>query len=192
MRELAPDQPGPGGPAAVREQAAWQWVPRLLDADGTARAFTVTPERYSPAARADGESFSDYDGAGATVRFGDGTFGRRPMPGTTFRARYLAGGGADGNVAADTIVTVAPGDPANGLVWRCANPFPATGGADPETHAQIRDRAPQQIRSGLLTLTEPADYEHAALAFSPAGPATPAGPGGRSRPSAGQAAGSAP
>jgi hypothetical protein len=177
--ELAPTGPAPGGPAASGARATWQWVPRLIDADATARAFTITPERYSPAARADGLSFSDYDGDGATVRFGDGTFGRPPVPGTTFRARYLAGGGDVGNVAADTIVAVAPGDPANGMVWRCTNPFAATGGADAETHAQIRDRAPQQIRSGLLSLTGPADYEAAALLFSPVGTEfCPAGTGG--------------
>jgi hypothetical protein len=160
------------GPASW--QPTWEWVPRLIDADGTARAFTVTPERYSPVARADGLSFSDYDGDGTTVRFGDGTFGRPPAQGTTFRARYLAGGGDVGNVAADTIVAIAPGDAANGLVWRCTNPFAATGGAGAEVPAQIRGRAPLQLRTGVLSLTGPADYEAAALSFSPAGTGGPA------------------
>lgn len=164
VHELAADDFG-------SEQAAWQWAPRLLDADATARAFTVTPERYSPAAPADGLVFTDYDGDGATIRFGDGTFGRPPVPGATFRARYLAGGGEAGNIAADTIAVVAPGDPANNLVWRCTNPFPATGGADAETPAQIQDRVPQQAGSSLLSLAGPADYQQAALSFSPASPA---------------------
>ena len=151
-------------------EVAWQWVRRLLDADSTAPVFTITPERYSPVEAGADLSFYDYDGDGMTIRFGDGTFGRAPVPGTTFTARYLAGGGAAGNVAADTIVTVAPGqlDPP---IWRCTNPFPATGGADAETAAQIRDRAPQQFRAGLLSLTGPADYEAAALSFSPGGAA---------------------
>jgi hypothetical protein len=179
VREVAPAElatagPAPGGLAGSAAHATWRWVPRLIDAGETARAFTVTPERYSPAASADGASFSDYDGDGATVRFGDGAFGRPPTPGTTFRARYLAGGGEAGNVAADTIVAVAPGDPANGLVWRCTNPFPATGGAGAESHAQIRDRAPRQVRSGVLSLTGPADYQAAALSFSAAGAGGPA------------------
>ena len=165
----------PDGPAASGVRATWQWVPRLIDAGETARAFTITPERYSPAAPVDGMSFSDYDGDGATVRFGGGAFGRPPVPGATFRARYLAGGGEIGNVAAGTIVAVAPGDPANGLVWRCTNPFAATGGADPETHSQIRDRAPRQFGNGLLSLAGPADYQAAAQLFSLAGPASPAG-----------------
>jgi hypothetical protein len=169
LQELAAAGPTPGGPPPDGGRATWQWVSRLIDAAGTARAFTVTPERYSAAASADGLTLVDYDGDGVTVRFGDGTFGRPPVPGTTFRARYLAGGGEIGNVAADTIVAVAPGDPANGLVWRCTNPFAAAGGAEAETHAQIRDRAPQQAASGLLSLTGPADYEAAARLFSLAG-----------------------
>ena len=180
LHEVARTGPASGGPSPCGERATWRWVPRLVDADATARAFTVTPERYSPAASADGLTFFDYDGDGATIRFGDGSFGRPPAPGTTFRARYLAGGGEAGNVAADTIVAVAPGDPANGLVWRCANPFAATGGADAETPAQIRDRAPQVVRSGMLSLTGPADYEAAATLFSPVDtvlrPAAPPGP----------------
>ena len=126
-----------------------------------------------------GLTFRDYDGDGATIRFGDGTFGRSPLPGTTFRARYLAGGGEAGNVAADTIVTVAPGDPAYHLVLRCTNPFPAAGGADAETRPQVRDRAPRQISAGLLSLTGPADYQDAALSYTPAvvGGPGPAGTG---------------
>ena len=173
VRALAADLPGSaaGGPSPPSgdETVAWQWVPRLLDADSTAEVFTVTPERYSPVLLADDPSFYDYDGDGATIRFGDGTFGRPAVPGTTFRVRYLSGGGNVGNVAPDTIVTVAPGDPAISLVWRCTNPFAASGGADAETPAQIRDRAPQQIKAGLLTLTGPADYQAAALSFSPSG-----------------------
>ena len=69
----------------ARQQAAWPWVRRLLDADSAARVFTITPERYSPARTAADLSFYDYDGDGTTIRFGDGTFGRAPGPGTTFR-----------------------------------------------------------------------------------------------------------
>ena len=171
LSEFGPDASDSAdtGPAAAAE-VAWPWVRRLLDADSAARVFTLTPVRYSPARTAADLSFYDYDGGGTTIRFGDGTFGRAPAPGTTFRARYLAGGGAAGNVGADTIVIAAP-DQQDPQVWRCTNPFPATSGADAETAAQIRDRAPQQFRAGLLSLTGPADYEAAALSFSPGGAA---------------------
>jgi hypothetical protein len=46
--------------------------------------------------------------------------------------------------------------------------MPASGGADAETLPRIRDRAPQQFRAGLLSLTGPADYAAAALAYSAA------------------------
>ena len=164
LSSVRDDATGSGGGTEI----AWPWVPRLLDADAAARVFTITPERYAQAQTGEGSSCYDYDGAGTTIRFGDGTFGRTPAPGTVFRVRYLAGGGAAGNVAADTIVTVAPGQP-DPPVWRCTNPFAATGGTDAETAAQIRDRAPQQFRAGLLSLTGPADYEAAALSFSPGG-----------------------
>jgi hypothetical protein len=173
----------------------WQWVPRLLEAAGTARSFTLTPERFSAVRTTivgdDLPPFYDYDGDGTTIRFGEGTFGRAPAPGTTFRARYLVGGGAGGNVRADTIVTAAPGKRASGLVWRCTNPFAVTGGVDAETRAQIRDRAPQQIKAGLLSITGPADYQAAALAFWPVQGAFPGMgpfPGGGASPAAGASA----
>lgn len=144
----------------------WAWARRLLDADAGSAAFTITPERYSPVPAGTGPSdFRDYDGAGTTIRFGDGTFGRPPAPGTVFAACYLSGGGSAGNLSADTIVTVASGQPDVPVV-RCTNPFPAAGGTDAETPAITRSRAPQQFRDGLLSLTGPGDYESAALTFT--------------------------
>ena len=168
LHALTADSLTPAEAAPDGEPVAWTWVPRLLDADGTAQSFTITPEQYSATRTMVDPPFYDYDGDGATIRFGDGTFGLPPVPGSTFQARYLAGGGAAGNTGADTIVSVAPGDPADHVVWRCTNPFPAAGGVDAETRAQIRDRAPQQIKAGLLSLTGAADYQAAALSFSPA------------------------
>jgi hypothetical protein len=166
LHALSPDPAAPADGAA-EEAAAWHWLPRLLDASPTAQCFTVTPDRYSPARITADPPFYDYDGDGATVRFGDGMFGRPPVPGTTFRARYLAGGGTGGNVGADTIVLVTAGGSAGARVWRCTNPFAATGGADAETRAQIRDRAPRRISAGLLSLTGPGDYEAATRSFVP-------------------------
>ena len=52
----------------------------------------------------------DYDGdGGTTIRFGDGVFGLTPPPGHHVHVPYRVGGGAAGNVPADTIVTVEPG-----------------------------------------------------------------------------------
>ena len=177
--ELHALSPDPAVPAAGTSgaAAAWRWVPRLLDASPTTQCFTLTPDRYSPARITADPPFYDYDGEGTTVRFGDGTFGLPPVPGTTFRARYLAGGGTEGNIGADTIVTVTTGGQAGALVWRCTNPFAAIGGVDAETRAQIQDRAPQRISAGLLSLIGKGDYEAAALSFSPTA-AVPAGQAG--------------
>jgi hypothetical protein len=177
--ELHPLSPDPAAPAAGAggEAVAWHWVPRLLDNGPTARCFTLTSDRYSPARTTADPPFYDYDGDGTTIRFGDGTFGLPPAPGTMFRARYLAGGGGEGNVAADTIVSLAAGEAVGGLVWRCTNPFAASGGVDAETRAQIRDRAPQQIKAGLLSLTGTGDYQAAALSFLPPA-AVPSGDSG--------------
>ena len=158
-------------------EVPWQWVRRLLDADGAARVFTVTPERYSPVPTGEDLSFCDYDGDGTTIRFGDGTFGRAPTPGASFRVRYLAGVGTLGNVGADTIVTVASSQ-SHPRILRCTNPFAAAGGTDAETAAQIRDRAPQQFRARPLSLTAPAGYKAAAESFSPGSAASPASPAG--------------
>ena len=72
------------------------------------------------------------------------------------------GGGSAGNVPADTIVTVAPGQPLGALVNACTNPFPATGGQDAETNAQVRARAPQQFSAEPLRVVRAADYVAAA------------------------------
>jgi hypothetical protein len=175
LHALSPDPAVPG--AGASGETAWHWVPRLLDASPTAQCFTLTPDRYSPARSTADPPFYDYDGDGTTVRFGDGTFGLQPVQGTTFRARYLAGGGDGGNIAADTIVTITPDDLAGRLVWRCTNPFAATGGVNAETRAQIRDRAPRRIKAGLLSLTGTGDYQAAALSFSPPEAVPPAGTG---------------
>jgi len=111
---------------------------------------------------AGGSTWSDYDGGGGTtIRFGNGVFAALPTPGLTFGVTYRVGGGAAGNVPADTITTIVPGAvPAP--VSACTNPFPATGGADAETPPQIRDRAPVQFSTDLLRVVRIPDYVAAA------------------------------
>jgi predicted phage baseplate assembly protein len=140
----------------------WTYVRWLLQADAAADAlFTLTPEQYSPVLTSYGTTWYDYDGdGGTTIRFGDGVFGLTPEAGTTFTVIYRSGGGAAGNVPADTVVSVVPGQ--GGLVTGCTNPFPASGGSDAETIAQVRARAPQQFRAEPLRVVLPADYVLAA------------------------------
>jgi len=140
----------------------WAWARWLLDATAAGKVFTLTPEQYSPVLTAGGSTWSDYDGGGGTtIRFGNGVFAALPTPGLTFGVTYRVGGGAAGNVPADTITTIVPGAvPAP--VSACTNPFPATGGADAETPPQIRDRAPVQFSTDLLRVVRIPDYVAAA------------------------------
>jgi predicted phage baseplate assembly protein len=141
----------------------WTFQRWLLESKPTDLVYTLTPEQYSPVLTSDGVTWYDYDGdGGTTIRFGDGTFGVSPLPGTIFTATYRVGGGSAGNVPADTIVNVAPGQSQGSVIRSCTNPFPAAGGADAETIAQVRTRAPQAFRSQPLSLVQTADYVAAA------------------------------
>jgi hypothetical protein len=141
----------------------WLWQRWLLDAGAPDDVFALTDERYAPVGGVRGATWFEYDGDdGVTIRFGDGVFGRTPLPGTVFTVTYLAGGGLAGNVAADTIVHLDPGQAAAADVVAVTNPFPATGGADEETAQQIRDRAPQAFRAKPLRVVRPSDYVAAA------------------------------
>lgn len=68
------------------------WFPRrdLLESSAFAQEFVVE---------------TDAEG-GATLRFGDGRFGRAPLPGTSFEAMYRIGGGPSGQVGADSIAHI--------------------------------------------------------------------------------------
>lgn len=139
----------------------WKFERWLLDSTATDEVFTLTPERYSPVLTFEGNTFYDYDGdSGTTVRFGDGSFGTSPLPGAVFDAVYRSGIGFAGNVPADTITDIAPGQTT--IVSSCTNPFAAAGGADEETNQQVRDRAPQQFRAEPLRVVRPEDYVAAA------------------------------
>ena len=155
--ELALESPTPTG-----SSQPWLWQRWLLDSGAADTVFTLTPERYSVVGNSATTTWSDYDGEGTTIRFGDGVFGLTPAYGTEFTATYLAGGGSVGNVPADTIVQVDQGQPQAALVLTVTNPFAATGGADEETAQQIRDRAPQAFQAKPLRIVRQSDYVAAA------------------------------
>jgi uncharacterized phage protein gp47/JayE len=141
----------------------WAFQRWLLDAGPADQVFTLTPEQYSPVLTSNGTTWFDYDGdGGTTIRFGDGTFGATPLPGTRFSLLYRVGGGSAGNVPADAITNVAPGQ---SMIRTCTNPFPATGGNDAETMAQIRARAPQAFSAQPLRAVLAGDFQAAAQSF---------------------------
>jgi hypothetical protein len=140
----------------------WSWRNRLLDAEEFEKAFTIDPVSYLRLGQnSDGTTAFDYDGdAGFSIRFGDDVFGEIPESGSTFQVTYRSGGGAIGDVAADTIVKVDPA--AASFISAVTNPFAAAGGADQETDEQIRRRAPQAFRAVQYRAVRPEDYEAAA------------------------------
>jgi len=76
-------------------------------------------------------------------------------------ASYRVGGGAKGNVPAQSIVTAVTALPD---LKKVSNPLPASGGSDREPLAEAVARAPRQYRSQGRAVTA-ADYESHALAF---------------------------
>ncbi len=152
--------PADGGTSGTSPWVFQHW---LLDAGAADQVFTLTPEQYSPVLTSNGTTWFDYDGdGGTTIRFGDGTFGMSPVPGTVFSVLYRVGGGSVGNVPAGAIANVAPGSAQGLLISACTNPFPATGGADAETIAQVCNRAPQKFSAEPLRVVLAGDYVAAA------------------------------
>lgn len=133
------------------DDVPWVEIVSLLDAGPDDRVFAI-----------------DVDDAGeATIVFGDGVHGRVPPDDATIRGTYRVGGGALGNVAADTLVVVrnAPA----GATWMVTNPLPATGGRSPQSSDAARRFATAAFETPLALIAAD-DYASAATAFrTPAG-----------------------
>lgn len=114
----------------------------------------------------------DYmSGAGATVRFGDGEFGRAPARETIFRAIYRVGNGAADNVAAHALtrfeaqegVQDAAGNAvgATDLMRAVTNPLPIANGTAPEALFEARKHAPMAFRSETYRAVTAEDHADA-------------------------------
>jgi hypothetical protein len=116
----------------------------------------------------DGEEILHRDyatGAGYTVRFGDGEFGRLPTRDAVFHVDYRLGSGRRANLPAGAITAlfIPEQQPPNvgdlvGLVEAVTNPFPVTDGLDPETATEIKLLAPDAWRVGTFFAVRPEDY----------------------------------
>jgi hypothetical protein len=156
---LTEQPPDPASPPVT-----WTWLKTLLDSEEFESAYTVDPVRYLRLGQNSDSTVSyEYDGdGGSTIRFGDDVFGEIPESGSTFLVNYRVGGGAAGNVAADTI-TKTYSDPAHpSPISAVTNPFAATGGADEEPDEQVMRLAPQAFRAVQYRAVRPEDYENAA------------------------------
>ncbi len=133
-----------------------KWFPQqdLLRSDRFAREFIVETE----------------DDGRAYLRFGDGVLGKKPQTGDRLEAIYRIGNGSQGNVGAKAIANIVlqeknlASDNKLSLkqiekaIDTVHNPFPATGGEEPELIEQVRLYAPQAFREQRRAVTEK-DYE---------------------------------
>lgn len=121
------------------------WSPRLdlLESGADDRVFVVEV---------------DNNGYGH-LRFGDGVLGCLPDAGTAFRADYRIGNGTSGNVGRETITYIVfRTEKVSGVSLAPRNPFPATGGTDPEPIEDVKLFAPYAFRDQLERAITAADY----------------------------------
>jgi hypothetical protein len=143
--------------------AGFTWLPEpdLLGADGFSRSFVAEP---------------DHRGR-ALVRFGDGTFGRRPSfpereseeEENRLRVIYRIGNGRSGNVGRDSIVHVIEPDEFVAAwpdIRSLTNPLPAFGGVDPEPIDLAKLSAPDAFRAETFRAVIEPDYVAAAELLS--------------------------
>jgi hypothetical protein len=131
-------------------ESVWRPVPDLLDSDAFAQEFVADLER----------------GGSATVRFGDGEYGREPIGAREIRAVYRIGNGRMGEVGAESLAHVAPPRFTSLTAWptiaALRNPLPSQGGVDPETLEEVRQYAPAAFRARQFRAVTTADYVDAA------------------------------
>lgn len=92
------------------------------------------------------------------LRFGDGCNGANYPLGGVSQARYRVGNGVAGNVGREAINRIVFRTTRQNGIRRVRNPLPATGGAEPEPVAEVRLRAPHDVRHRLVRAITAEDY----------------------------------
>lgn len=122
--------------------AAWRSRRDLLESAASDQEFVVEVD----------------DEGRAHPRFGNGTAGKQPLG--SLYATYRIGNGREGNVGAESIAHVLLPPPRLDLrqvqaseLGAVRNPLPAVGGEDPESIADVKQRAPQAYRVQLRAVT---------------------------------------
>jgi len=144
------DAASTGGVAGTLElrvdDVQWSAVGDLFEAGGNERVYAT-----------------EVDGDGAmTVRFGDGTTGARlPSGRKNVTALYRVGLGEDGNLDAGAIANLL--DRPKGLKG-ATNPVASVGGTEPEDREQLRENAPNTVRT-FERVVSLRDFEDAAREY---------------------------
>jgi hypothetical protein len=174
----------PSGSATSATTAAPDLVlPDVVLTDSDSQTWTVQRDLVSSGANRDVVIEVDDDGIGV-LRFGrddDGlpVGGLPPVAGLTILASYRTGNGTIGNVAAEAIRTILD-DGAISAALRASlhdspdacrvwNPLPGSGGTEPESLEQVRQRAPVAFRTQQRCVTAD-DYAAQAAQFGSPGP----------------------
>ena len=160
VQVVEPDGP-PGEP-----DTEWAFRRTLIDESGDDDVFTLEDGTWRRVVGrwlgAEELVHRDYaTGAGYTVRFGDGEFGRLPAAGTLFEVRYRLGSGAKGNVPAHSVEAVTIPTESSLLAPRIVavtNPFPVTNGVDPESADEIKLLTPEAYQAETFFAVRPEDY----------------------------------
>lgn len=121
----------------------WQYVTSLADAAAADQSYTTAAD----------------DAGVVTVAFGDGVHGAIPATGLAISAAYRVGGGAYGNLPANSIVDLASS--VTGVSVAASSAM--TGGADAEPLDLIRTNAPRVYRARDRAVAR-RDYADLALA----------------------------
>jgi hypothetical protein len=148
------------------DEPQWSFRRTLIDESGDDNVFTLEDGTWR---RIVGRWLGgaelvhrDYaTGAGYTVRFGDGQFGRLPAAGALFEVDYRLGSGVKGNVPAGSVNALEIPAEASSLATRlvaATNPFPVTSGVDPESADEIKLLAPEAYKSETFFAVRPEDY----------------------------------
>jgi hypothetical protein len=144
----------------------WFWQRSLIGSEPTDSVFTLEDgiwRRIIGFTQAGVEIVhQDYaTGAGYSIRFGDGVFGRIPPRGQVFQATYRLGPGARGNVPQGAVSAFeVPGHTSNmpTFVLAARNPVEVTDGVDPEGADEIKQLVPAAFSADPLFAVTPDDY----------------------------------
>lgn len=78
------------------------------------------------------------------IKFGDGIFGRKLLPGEIIQVTYRTGGGSAGNISEQAITTLLD---SNALISSVTNTAKFSGGADQQSIDQLRELIPASLRT---------------------------------------------
>jgi hypothetical protein len=125
-------------------------LPSISLRDTSGRSWTIMPDLMASGPLATDFAVEVDDDARGVLCFGDDTNGARPAAGASFTATYRVGNGSAGNIGSDTLAHVVSNDPS---ITEVRNPLAASGGADPETIEDVRQRAPAAFRTQRRAVT---------------------------------------